>query len=85
MQDKKQHFPSILALAVLALTLGLSVRAQAQTVTDFANFDGVDGARPFGQTVMQATNGRFYGTTTYSGGASGIDGMGNVYELTPMR
>ena len=65
------------ALACAALTLSLAVRAQAQTVTDFANFDGVDGARPFGQTVMQATNGRFYGTTTYSADASGINGMGN--------
>jgi len=82
--ENSKALPTLgLALACAAFTFGLAVCAQAQTVTDFANFDGVDGARPFGQTVTQATNGRFYGATTYSGGASGIDGMGNVYELTP--
>jgi uncharacterized repeat protein (TIGR03803 family) len=73
----------------LQLTLGLvlacvfafslAVRAQAQTVTNFANFDGVDGHLPQGQTVVQATNGRFYGTTAFGGAY----GMGNMYELTP--
>jgi uncharacterized repeat protein (TIGR03803 family) len=83
MKTSKFQLTLGLVLACAAFTFSLAVRAQAQTVTNFANFDGVDGARPFGQTVMQATNGRLYGTTTYSGGASGIDGMGNVYELTP--
>jgi hypothetical protein len=55
------------ALAFASFTFALAVCAQGQTVTNFANFDGVNGARPFGQTVMQATNGRFYGATTYTG------------------
>jgi uncharacterized repeat protein (TIGR03803 family) len=83
MKNSKAFLTLGLALACAAFTLSLAVSAPAQTVTNFANFDGVDGARPFGQTIMQATNGRFYGVTTYSGGASGINGMGSVYELTP--
>jgi len=68
-----------LALTCAALTLSFSLRAQAQTVTNFANFDGVNGHLPQGQTIVQATNGRFYGTTV----AGGAYGMGNLYELTP--
>jgi uncharacterized repeat protein (TIGR03803 family) len=79
MKSFKPSSALTLALACVALTFNLTVTAQAQTVANFANFDGVDGARPFGQTVMQATNGRFYGTTPYMGAY----GVGNVYELTP--
>ena len=68
-----------LALACAAFTLCLAVGAQAQTVTDVANFDGVNGHLPQGQTVIQATNGRYYGTTA----VGGTHGMGNIYELTP--
>jgi uncharacterized repeat protein (TIGR03803 family) len=66
-----------LALACAALTFSLAVCAQAQTVTDLANFNGQTGHGPFG-SVMQATNGRFYGTTD----AGGIYRSGNVFEVT---
>ena len=79
MKSSKALLALGLALVCAAFTISGAVRAPAQTVINFANFDGVDGNRPFGQTVMQATNGRFYGAT-FSGGAYG---MGNVYELTP--
>ena len=73
------QFILALALACTAFTFNLAVCAGAQTVTDFANFNGVNGHLAQGQTIVQATNGRFYGTTA-SGGAYG---KGNMYELTP--
>jgi uncharacterized repeat protein (TIGR03803 family) len=78
MQDKKQHFPLILALTALVLTLSLAVCAQAQTFSYLADFDGTNGYQPFG-SLTQATDGNFYGTTTNGGG----HGYGNVYRITP--
>ena len=66
-----------LVLACAAFTLGPAVRAQAQTVTNLANFDRETGDGPFG-SVMQATNGRFYGATV----AGGFYRQGNVFEVT---
>src|ERR1039458_6463194 len=77
MKASKSHFTLSLALACAAITFSLAVRAQAQTVTDLANFNGQTGYGPFG-SVMQATNGRFYGTTE----AGGIYRSGNVFEVT---
>jgi uncharacterized repeat protein (TIGR03803 family) len=79
MKASESRFTLSLTLACAAFALSLAVRAQAQTVTDFANFDGVTGQLAQGQTIVQATNGRFYGTTA-NGGAYG---KGNMYELTP--
>src|ERR1700689_1549314 len=79
MKTSKLQLTLGLALACAAITFSLAVCAQGQTVTNFANFDGVNGHLPQGQTVMQATNGRFYGTTAFGGAY----GEGNVYELTP--
>jgi uncharacterized repeat protein (TIGR03803 family) len=78
MQDKKQHFPSILALAVLAFTFSLAVCAQAQTVTNLANFDGSNGHDPQGG-VIQATDGNFYGVT-FTGGTKD---SGSMFQLSP--
>src|ERR1019366_10181766 len=77
MKASKSHFTLALALACAAFTFSRAVCAQAQTVTDLANFNGQTGDGPFG-SVMQATNGRFYGTTD----AGGIYRSGNVFEVT---
>jgi uncharacterized repeat protein (TIGR03803 family) len=66
-----------LALACAAFTFS-SVCAEAQTVTNLANFDRETGDGPFG-SVIQATNGRFYGATV----AGGFYRQGNIFELTP--
>ncbi len=67
-----------LALACAAITFSLGVRAQAQTVTFVADFNGGNGWEPFG-SVLQATDGNFYGTTA----SGGIYKSGNVFRMTP--
>ena len=78
MKGSKSVLTLGLVLACAAITLSLAVYAQAQTVTNLANFDRETGDGPFG-SVMQATNGRFYGATV----AGGFYRQGNIFELTP--
>lgn len=77
---KSSNFCLILGLALAcgALIFSMAGRAQAQTLTPLAEFDGANGFQPFG-SVIQATDGNFYGTTTNGGG----HGYGNVYRITP--
>jgi uncharacterized repeat protein (TIGR03803 family) len=70
---------SIPLLAALAITFGLAVRAQAQTLTTLANFIGSNGDAPYYGSLVQATNGNYYGTTHYGGKYSG----GTVFQVTP--
>jgi len=49
------------------------------TLTTLHSFDGADGLNIFGDPVIQATNGKFYGTTE----AGGAHGSGTIYEMTP--
>jgi uncharacterized repeat protein (TIGR03803 family) len=79
MQDKKWQFPSILALAILALSFSLAVRAQAQTFTTLGAFNGVNGTAPFFGSLVQDTNGNYYGSTVYGG----KNGFGNIFQLMP--
>jgi uncharacterized repeat protein (TIGR03803 family) len=67
------------ALAVAAITFSLAVCAQAQTFTNLAAFNGTNGASPDYGSLIQATNGDYYGTT-YSGGK--YNG-GTVFKVTP--
>src|SRR6202050_4648973 len=78
MKGSKSVLTLGLVLACAAITLSLAVYAQAQTVTNLANFDRATGDGPFG-SGMQATNGRFYGATV----AGGFYRQGNIFELTP--
>ena len=66
-------------LAVAALAFSLAVGAQAQTFTTLANFSGGNGESPYYGTLIQATNGNYYGTT-HNGGKNG---GGTVFEVTP--
>jgi uncharacterized repeat protein (TIGR03803 family) len=70
MQDKKQHFPSILVLAVLTITFSLAVRAQAQTVTVIAAESSLG--------MVQATDGNFYGAGYLSDNFNG-----GIFRMTP--
>jgi uncharacterized repeat protein (TIGR03803 family) len=84
----KRTFPikgskSMLALGLVltcaAITFSLAVGAQAQDFTYLAVFSGTNGSGP--STVIQATDGNFYGTTAGSG--VGPSGLGNVVKITP--
>jgi uncharacterized repeat protein (TIGR03803 family) len=56
-----------------------AVALPAQTFTTVANFDNADGAYPYLMSLVQGTDGNFYGTTS-DGGASGY---GTVFKMTP--
>jgi len=77
MNGSKPWFAVGSAFAVAAFTFGLAVCAQAQTITYIAAFDGTNGDQP--SSVIQATDGNFYGTTTFGGPAL----HGNVVRITP--
>lgn len=47
-------------------------------LTTLHNFGGTDGWNLYGDPVIQASNGKFYGTTE----AGGANGYGTVYEIT---
>lgn len=51
--------------------LGLALCAQAQTFTSLVSFDGNNGATPYNGSLVQATNGDYYGTT-YAGSRDGV-------------
>jgi uncharacterized repeat protein (TIGR03803 family) len=67
------------ALAVAAITFSLAVCAQAQTFTTLANFSGGNGEYPYYGSLIQATNGNYYGTA-HDGGKYG---GGVVFKVTP--
>ncbi len=66
-------------LMVLAVTFGLTLCGQAQIFTTLANFSGRNGTAPYYGSLIQATNGNYYGTT-YQGGKNNA---GVVFEVTP--
>ena len=54
------------AYAVFVLCAATAIALPAQTFTTLFSFDGADGKTPYAGLV-QATDGNFYGTTTYGG------------------
>src|ERR1700722_17769037 len=67
------------AVALAAIILGLAVCAQAQTFTTLSSFDSDNGSFPQYGSLVQATNGNYYGTTYYGGPKD----RGVVFEVTP--
>jgi uncharacterized repeat protein (TIGR03803 family) len=66
---------------VFAGFLSLVLALPAQTFTTLHNFDQTDGSTPLA-ALIQATNGNFYGTTSYYGG-SGVNSCGTVFGINP--
>src|SRR3954467_13803201 len=77
MKPSKSLLSFGLALACMALTFSLAVQAQAQTFTFLATFNGTNGGRPV--TVVQATDGNFYGAAY----ADGPNSSGTLFRITP--
>jgi uncharacterized repeat protein (TIGR03803 family) len=63
---------------VSIICAAIAIAASAQTVTRLASFDETNGENPDG-TLVQGTNGNFYGTT-FGGGENS---SGTVFEVTP--
>lgn len=76
----QNSFSFIRAFFSLAIVVGASIFASAQTVSTVYNFVGgkTSGAMPWYVTLVQGTNGSLYGTT-YNGGASNV---GTVFSVT---
>src|ERR1035441_1975899 len=66
---------------VLAGFLSLALSISAQSFTQLLVFDQTDGSNPQA-SLIQATNGNFYGTTSYDGN-SGYSPCGTVFGMTP--
>ena len=79
MRDSKFFLKIARSLGYAAFTIALAVCAQAQDLNYLAVFDGANGTQP--STVIQATDGNFYGTT--AGGSVGAAENGNVVRITP--
>lgn len=80
--------------SAFALCLGASLlaftSASAQTFTTLSAFSGKNGANPENVTLIQATDGKLYGTTSYGGklydtgtGCPNPYGCGTVFTIAP--
>jgi uncharacterized repeat protein (TIGR03803 family) len=73
-----------LSFVFCALT---AIASRAQSFTSLASFDGANGYMPWSTTLIQATDGNFYGTTSQGGGSTNCDpyinGCGTVFKITP--
>jgi uncharacterized repeat protein (TIGR03803 family) len=54
----------------------------AGLLTSLVSFSGPDGAWPRGGTLVQGSDGNFYGMTPY-GGVGGTYGYGTIFKMTP--
>ena len=68
-----------LTISCAAITLSVAVCAQAQTFTTLGNFTGFNGASPFFGSMVQSTNGNYYGSTFYGGKNNNY---GAIFQLT---
>jgi|HubBroStandDraft_6_1064221.scaffolds.fasta_scaffold71993_2 uncharacterized repeat protein (TIGR03803 family) len=67
-----------IACAVFVLCAGTAIGSEAQIFQTLVEFDGNDGAVPYGG-VVQGVNGNFYGTTS----GDGTNYYGTIFEVTP--
>jgi uncharacterized repeat protein (TIGR03803 family) len=63
--------------AVFLLCAATTIASPAQTFNTLVNFDSTNGANPFAVTLVQGTDGNFYGTT-FGGGAHN---EGTVFQI----
>jgi uncharacterized repeat protein (TIGR03803 family) len=87
-QSEKKHRVAQLGVRqtlciVFAFCIATAISASAQTFTTLASFDFANGAYP-AWTLIQDTNGNFYGTTSAGADAScHSEGCGTLFEITP--
>ena len=72
------------AKALFFLCAGCAGALSAQTQVTLFSFDGANGLDPGYGSLVQGTDGSFYGTTVYGGANCGINsGCGTVFKVTP--
>jgi uncharacterized repeat protein (TIGR03803 family) len=71
--------------AVFVICAAMANAAFAQTINTLASFDGVDGSNPFYGSLVQGSNGNYYGSTKLGGLGSCYfgDGCGAIFEVSP--
>ena len=74
--------PGKRACAVLALCATTAIALPAQTLTTLHSFDGADGGF-LRDGLVQATNGKLYGTTPERGYNRNGSGAGTIFQITP--
>jgi uncharacterized repeat protein (TIGR03803 family) len=79
MNSMKRSRPFRAAIALAAISLGLAVCAQSQTFATLASFDGDNGGAPQYGSLVQGTDGNYYGTTQYGGPRD----TGVFFQVTP--
>jgi uncharacterized repeat protein (TIGR03803 family) len=71
------------ACGIFLLWATAALVTSAQTFTTLASFDGANGESPYYVSLVQGTDGNFYGTTFY-GGAHEVNGVGGtVFKIAP--
>jgi uncharacterized repeat protein (TIGR03803 family) len=73
-----QSFTALQSGSITPATPNETIALPAQTFETLHSFDGTDGTVPYAGLV-QATDGNFYGTTTYGG----VNSFGTVFKITP--
>jgi len=73
---------------IVSLCAATVVASSAQTFTTLATFDGTNGVEPGYGSLVQGSNGNFYGTTESGGISTGCTdgagfGCGTIFEITP--
>jgi uncharacterized repeat protein (TIGR03803 family) len=68
--------------ALFVICLVAAISAPAQILKTLFSFDGTDGVAPQYMSLVQGTDGNFYGTTTH-GGPGGATGSGTIFRMTP--
>jgi uncharacterized repeat protein (TIGR03803 family) len=68
------------AYAVLLFCATTAISSPGQTIEPLASFDGTNGRNPFYMSLVQGTDGNFYGTTANGGS----NDRGTVFMVSPM-
>jgi uncharacterized repeat protein (TIGR03803 family) len=79
--SRSSHSPEKLWALCIALVFCISavVASPAQTLTPLTSFNGANGANPDLMSLVQGSDGTFYGTTQNGG----VNNSGTVFSITP--
>jgi len=80
----KPHFLSLLAM-IFMVTLfccvaAIAAPAQSVFLTTLASFDAANGANPDEMSLVQGTDGNFYGTTQWGGNGYSCGGAAELWH-----